>query len=239
MSKFENFWRDDKNDKELNKEIEEGTEEVLDSSNPNLEADVDDREEERVPPGLIDAAEFFYENGEEKAEEIFGWYEKAITRRGREALGSGSFMYHFFTGGSHEKNYMYGDDHDGYLLGIVRHGAFIPTHFAPRTMRGGYNLIKELGESQYVPVVLAITDDLAETIKKMPSWHNLGINFPAHFRDEIHNKQLVYNSHPDIERLLPLLAEDYLNEARGFDDSDPDDGDFRDGDDEENETLSN
>jgi hypothetical protein len=81
-------------------------------------------------------------------------------------------------------------------------------------MIGGYNLIKELGESQIIPAVLAITDDLAETIAKIPSWHNLGVSFPARFRGGVHNKQLVYNSHPDIERLLPILANDYFEESK-------------------------
>lgn len=210
MSKQENFWQKGKNTEELREEIEDGVEEALGSD------DRDGEIEEEILPGLIDAGTFFHDNGEEKAKEIFEWYEKAITRRGREALGSANFMYHFFTGGSFEKNYMYGDEDDGYVLGIVRHGVFIPSHFAPRSMRGGYNLIKNLGESQEIPTVLAITDDLAKTIGKMPSWHNLGISFPAVFRDEVHNKQIVYNSHPDVQNLLPLLVEDYLNEGKSL-----------------------
>lgn len=215
MSKQENFWQRGKDEKELKSEVAEGLEEALAPDSLFVE-EYEEGQQEQILPGLIDADKFFRDNGEEKAEEIFGWYEKAITRRGREALGSSSFMYHFFTGGSTEKNYMYGDDHDGYVLGIVRHGVFVPSHFAPRTMRGGYNLIKDLGESQDIPVVLAITDDLVKTIEKMPSWHNLGIDFPARFRGEVHNKQIVYNSHPDVQNLLPLLAEDYLNEAKNL-----------------------
>jgi len=212
MSAREGFWRNDKNDKELRNEIDEGVEEVFGSV-----AQDSGLEEKKVPSGLIDAVWFFHKNGEEKAREIFDWYEKAITRRNREALGLGSFLYHFFGEGSSEKNYLFGDDHDGYVLGVVRHGVFIPSHFAPRSLRGGYRLIKDLGESQEIPAVLAITDDLAETIKRIPSWHNLGISFPARFRGEVHNKQLVYNSHPNIERILPILAEDYLAEENRSD----------------------
>jgi hypothetical protein len=207
MSPLENFWHKDKNDKDLKSEIEEGIDESLFGAK---------REDEKIPPGLIDAAEFFYHHGEGKAEEIFDWYEKAITRRGREALGSDSFMYHFFTEGSTERNFIFGNNRDGYLLGPVRHGVFIPSHFAPRSLRGGVALMKDLGESETIPAVLAITDDLAETIARMPVWRNSGLNFPTLFRGQIQNKQIVYNSNPEVKGLLPLLREDYEAEVRRF-----------------------
>ncbi|MFA6476004.1 MAG: hypothetical protein WCV68_01160 [Candidatus Paceibacterota bacterium] len=209
MSPLENFWHKDKNDKELRDEVDQGVEEALD-------VPLSVQEDEKIPLGLIDTAEFFYHYGEEKADEIFGWYEKAITRRGREALGSSSFFYHFFTEGSTERNFMFGNNRDGYLLGPVRHGVFIPSHFAPRSLRGGVALMKGLGESETIPAVLAIPDDLAETLSKMPVWRKTGLSFPTLFRGQIQNKQIVYNSHPEVKGLLPLLKEDYEAEVKRF-----------------------
>jgi hypothetical protein len=215
MSPLENFWHKDKNNKELNAEIGDRVEEAFAS-------DFEIEERGDIPPGLTDTNFFTYQQGIDKAKEIYEWYSKAIRRRDRLPLDEPGFLHHFFDTYSREKKYMYGNNQDGYLLGVTKRGVFVPTHFAPRTLRGGYNLIHNLGASQSIPCVMAITDDLVETIEKMPSWSNAGISFPSWFRNQVQNKQIVYNSHPDMEKLLPLLAQDYLDEADRTFNNEPD-----------------
>jgi hypothetical protein len=38
-------------------------------------------------------------------------------------------------------------------------------------MRGGYELMKTLGESKDIPTVMTITDDIAKTLEKLPTRH--------------------------------------------------------------------
>lgn len=101
------------------------------------------------------------------SQDVYSWYAKAMLRRDREPLSENSFNYHFFESGSLEETVAFGENNKGYLLGFKKHKVFTPTHFAPKTIRGGYELFKALGESEDIPAVLAITEDLAETLEKM------------------------------------------------------------------------
>ncbi|MDD3285593.1 MAG: hypothetical protein PHG95_03085 [Patescibacteria group bacterium] len=147
-------------------------------------------------------------------EEIYLWYSQAMQRRGREPLEIESFFNHFFNEGSYHPTFSYGDKEKGYLLGFNKFGVFTPTHFAPKTLRGGYDLFAALSDSNNVPAILAITEDLADTLKKMPNWHKLDINkdILSFFRGELVKKEIFYNSHPEVQNLMIGLLMDYLNE---------------------------
>jgi hypothetical protein len=168
---------------------------------------------------LIYADVFFEKEGKEAVEEIYDWYQKAINRRNREPLSEERFIHHFFEQGSTENIYMFGDMDGGFLLGIMKSEVFIPTHFAPRTMRRGYELLKQLGKGD-MPVVLSITDDLAQTIKKMPEWQlEEGIQIPSIFRGEDTKKNIVHNRDPKIKNLMVELLAEYLNSLQSDDDN--------------------
>ncbi len=102
------------------------------------------------------------------------------------------------------------------MLGNVEHGVFIPTHFAPRNIRKGYFLIRELGESDKVPAVMAITEDLSKTLKKLPSWHIVDLKELGIFRGEEVRKDIAYNSHPETENLMFGILSDYLEDRASF-----------------------
>lgn len=210
MSKVEGFWRGGLSaGREIKEEIEEGIETVKNQ-------DETENDQESIDPmfeELESTSDFYEDEGDEGVDEVYDWYQKAIRRRDREPLDSYRFKFHFFREGSTDRNFMFGDKKRGYILGMIRRGVFVPTHFAPKSLRGGYMLMKELGASENTPAVMAITEDLAETLKKMPEWHDTEMNFPMYFRGEIHQKYLFYNSHPDIESLLPDLMQDYLEES--------------------------
>jgi len=176
------------------------------------EVEDNNEEQEVVPKGLVSTDTFFQENGDDFSEQIHNWYENAMSRRNRESLGYGRFRYHFFEGGSYDLTYMFGDKKRGFLLGYVKYGVFIPTHFAPKSIRTGYELMKELGGNNKIPVVMSITPDLVQTISKMPEWHTTDLNFLSNFQEEQVKKIIVYNSHPDVSHLMWGLVKEYLNE---------------------------
>ncbi len=145
---------------------------------------------------------------------LYEWYSTAMQRREREPLEQERFERHFFEGASLDTPMGYGNKNDGYLLGGIRQNIFIPTHFAPKTIRGGYNLFKNLGESNNVSAVVAITEDLAETLVKLPSWKKLDFTIPANFRDELASKIIMYNSNPETEKNLMSLAAEFIQEYK-------------------------
>lgn len=120
---------------------------------------------------------------------VWSWYSKAMERRGRVALSFRAFFSHF-NGGSFSQTFRFGNGKDGFLLGVEEKGLFVPTHFAPRTLRGGYRLFEEL---RSVPSLLAVTDDLSLTLKKMPGWYKLPVRFSSSFRGEDVSKTIMIN----------------------------------------------
>ena len=160
--------------------------------------------------------------------DLYSWYSTAMLRRQRDPLPEESFKAHFFEQGSLDETFAYGEKEKGYLLGFNKFNVFTPTHFAPKTLRGGYELFQSLGNSEDVPAILAITEDLAETLSKMPSWHKLEIKkeILASFRGELVKKEIYYNSHPEVENLMLGLLVQYMNENRNNEDDEDDDEDY-------------
>lgn len=167
---------------------------------------------EAVPGGLHPTADILAHP--EEAALVYSWYAAAIARRNREPLAEDRFLGHFADGLSTDPTYGFGDFSQGFLMGFLKYGVFVPTHFAPKTMRGGYELMRGLGDSHDVPAVMSVTGDLTETLSKMPSWNKLELGFLAMFRDQLESKDVLYNSHPDTKNLMAGLIADYLAEAK-------------------------
>jgi hypothetical protein len=202
--------------KEGEKEVARLPEEMAeDDSGPEVETD----RQENIPEGLLSTGEFLKMYGQEAADEIYEWYADAISRRDREPLEDDRFRFHFFERGSHDPTYMYGDMKQGYLLGFVEKGAFIPTHFAPKSLRKGYELVQELGKSKDIPSVMMITADLVKTITKFPEWTSIDQKVLTSFSGEECYKIPVYNSHPDAKKALIEIAKEKLLESGDVDES--------------------
>ncbi len=202
----EKFW-------ESKKIIEQATRKEISNALNNKEYGDESISQEVIENDILQNTKNLIENNPELPEEIYVWYKNAIERRDREALEEGRFIYHFFEGGSLDETYSFGDTEKGFLLGYKKQGVFIPTHFAPKTMRGGYELIKELGEGHRTPAVMSVTPDLTDTISKISSWHVVDLSFLSQFRGEALEKEFVYNSHPDTKKLLPLLVNEFIEES--------------------------
>jgi len=156
-------------------------------------------EKESIPESgrLIDI-EKEIANSLELCEAIFYAYEKAIKRRNRVPLSKDRFDQHFFEGGAAKKQMAFGDPHRGYILGVVNNdmGIFTPTHFAPFSLRSGYDLMQELGKSNMIPSIIAITEDLRATLSKMPCWHDIpqSISILQQFHTgEVFRKVIMFN----------------------------------------------
>lgn len=206
----ERFGLSEKNRDELKKqEIEEG----IDLYNA-IKHEFTEEKIDRIVTDLISPEEFEEKNGKDGILEIYSWYEDAIRRREREPLPQDRFIAHFFEGRSLDEPKIFGEYNLGYLLGFQKYGVFIPTHFAPKTLRGGLKLITELGDHPSIPAVMAITEDLRDTIVKIPSWKEYDLSFMAEFMRNNVGKKIVYNSHPDTKRLMLGVLTEYMNEHR-------------------------
>lgn len=145
-------------------------------------------------------------------DDIHKWYSDAMQRRNRAALDQDRFESIFAYENYDKSRFAFGSAEKGFLFGDVLNGVFVPSHFAPRTMRGGYEVIRDLGQSPHIPAVMAVTEDLKDTLEKMPSWKVLDFTFIGFFRGQFIPKKIVYNSHPDTEGLLPSLYYLYQDE---------------------------
>lgn len=190
----------------MNREIKEGLEEHENSKKPNNQSE-DEPITAEIPEGLIDVEKYIEMYGIEHGDELYDWYEKAITRRKREPLEYERFMYHFLEGGSYDKPFMYGDGiKRGYLMGFVKKGVFIGTHFAPKGLKGGVKIFEELGKNKELPTLLMVTDDVAKTISRIGGWVVEKWEVPSYFGDEEIKKIVVHNNIPQ-EKLLELVRD--------------------------------
>lgn len=208
---FENFWTPkQESERNLQEQVKDFDDAVVESG----EGDQEEKEyrHEKIPTDLILTSKIFDKQAV-TLEDIHEWYVAAISRRDREPLEKERFVGHF-EGMSIDPTFAFGERDKGYILGYLKYGVFVPTHFAPKTMRGGYELMKRLGESESVPAVMSVTEDLEVTLAKMPSWKTLDMGFLASFREELAEKKVVYNSHPDTKNLMLGLVSEYLDEAK-------------------------
>lgn len=78
--------------------------------------------------------------------------------------------------------------------------------------------MQSLGESRN-PAVMAITEDLGQTLDKMPAWNKLEIDkeITAYFRNDIVKKEIYYNSSDKVKSLMAGLLMEYMNESQNYD----------------------
>lgn len=90
---------------------------------------------------------------------------------------------------------------------------FVPTHFAPFGLKGGYRLLSELQVSK-THVALFITQDLVDTLKKMKGWVFLPFRFKTEFRGGETEKIAVFNSWRAAVKLAQVLVTKELQGIR-------------------------
>ena len=91
-----------------------------------------------------------------------------------------------------------------FVFGARRNGIFIPTHFAPKTDREGYLLVKALkGEK----VAFFVTPDLGKMLKKL-GYKKLPCQVKATFRGETVKKEIYVSSWKVVPTILSLIGQD-------------------------------
>ncbi len=218
-------YQDGNNEDERNSEYRDKNEEDYKNyKKDRLKEEGIDRE--TIPDSLVNTVDAYEEFGDDFAENVYNNYNKAITRKDREALDQDSFENHFFHGGGGE-NYLFGDEKRGYLLGGYNEGIFIPSHFAPKSIRQGYSLMKKLGAGKMEAAVF-VTEDIADMLKKMPEWQVTDIKMDAFFRGNPVEKTIAHNHIANFKERL----DEYLEAESGW-------GNEEDEDYDNNEEASN
>lgn len=151
-----------------------------------------------------------FEDRDALEDKIYQNYASAMALRNRVPLEEDRFKGHFFYGGNFETSRVFGSEKNGFLLGSLINGVFVPTHFAPENLRAGYRLIKDLLSAD-TPTALFITQDLVDTIKKMKGWKILPLKRTMEFRGESVDKFMVVSQWSAVIKLLSHVAK---NEAQ-------------------------
>lgn len=97
---------------------------------------------------------------------------------------------------------------DSYAFGQYLFGMFIPTHFAPYSLRDGMKLIKAM---KHMSVCFIVTEDLIPMLRKS-RYIIVPIRFKTEFRGELVIKQIAISSLRLLPSLVCLLAV-YLNKG--------------------------
>lgn len=175
----------------------------LEAEGIDLSDTIDSIEKQQTPDVLVSTKKFFEHHNDDSlayssAMKVYDWYKDAILRRNREPLSQQTFFNRFFGEQSDNSTRMFGDQEKGYILGFFRNGIFFPTHFCPKSLRSGYELMKDLGSSSF-PVIISVTLDLAETISKLSQWKVEDLEFNKQFRGQKVQKKLAHNNIANFE----------------------------------------
>jgi hypothetical protein len=128
-------------------------------------------------------------------EPIFIMWKQYANAMGRRRPDSILDFWSFF-------NYLYRCDeayifnYEGnYIIGQYSNNFFKVSHFAPKTMRGGVDTLKEL--MSYNNIVLTVTEDLTDMLTKLGYLSDEKLVIPMFFRDQIVNKK-VFTTNPNL-----------------------------------------
>lgn len=125
----------------------------------------------------------FTENDMAFLSKIYAQYKNSMgRRRPGSALQDYRFYYYITT---RAMCFNYGNS---YVFGNFTNGYFKVSHFAPASMREGYEMLKEL--STYDNVIFTVTSDLSPMLKKIGFYGNDNAKIMMFFRNELVNKHL-------------------------------------------------
>lgn len=125
----------------------------------------------------------YTENDLEFLSEIYRQYKNAMGRRRPGSVLEDYRFYYYIT--ERAMCFNYGNS---YIFGNFSNGYFKVSHFAPASMREGYEMLKEI--SKYDNVIFTVTSDLAPMLKKIGFYGNDNAKIMMFFRNELVNKQI-------------------------------------------------
>ena len=165
--------------------------------------------------------EEYTDNDIEWLQTIYSQYKNAMGRRRPESVLEDYKFFNYIL--NHALCFNYGDS---YIFGQYNNGYFKVSHFAPSTMREGYEMLKEL--STFDNVIFTVTDDLSPMLQKIGLYGNHKAVISMFFRNELVQKQ-IYTSDRElldyyVQQIIRNNYEELYNMLQNSDDS----VDFRD-----------
>ena len=145
-------------------------------------------------------ADYGYTRTPKEGLDVFGNYANAMTRRR-------SYLW----GGLPEKAQwggLYGlQTKDGIVAGFPLNSekGLSVSHFAPKSLRSGVNLIKDLNNVRQ-PIVFSVTDDLSPQLEKL-GFRKIIKNIPMPFGGEFTNKDILVGKFTTVEDLVDTFLE--------------------------------
>ena len=130
--------------------------------------------------------------------EIYQQYYKSM---GRRRDGSQLDIISFF---KYLDNYAYiYVFNDSYLIGQMQNGLFHISHFAPKSLRGGMDILNDI--ASYNNIVFAVTDDLGPMLQKIGLYGDSKAVVPMFFRNMLVLKHIYTTDKRLINSLLSTL----------------------------------
>jgi hypothetical protein len=91
---------------------------------------------------------------------------------------------------------------DSYIFGRKINDFFIPSHFAPKSMKEGVEMLKDL--KKYDNIIFVVTEDLASMLKKL-GYKQLPHTVKKNFNNVLTDKKILISSFKHIQRLVKLM----------------------------------
>lgn len=152
--------------------------------------------------------------------QIYRQYRDAMGRRRPDSVLEDYRFYYYIT--QRAMCFNYGNS---YLFGQFSNGYFKVSHFAPASMREGYEMLKEI--SKYDNVIFTVTSDLAPMLKKIGFYGNDNAKIMMFFRNELVNKQIYTTDRELLDFYVQHIINNNYKEIYNMLNSDDEETDFR------------
>ena len=106
------------------------------------------------------------------------------------------------------------ENNESYIIGKYSNGFFKPSHFAPKSIREGIEIIKEL--IKYDNIVFTVTDDLKDMLDKLGAYSNDNLVISMIFRDMLVKKHVVLTNPYIMAQVLNGLMNNEYKDISDF-----------------------
>jgi hypothetical protein len=106
------------------------------------------------------------------------------------------------------------ENNGSFIIGNYANGFFKPSHFAPKNIREGVEIIKEL--IKYDNIIFAVTDDLKGMLDKLGAYSNEKLVIPMIFREMLVTKHVVLTNPYIMAQILNGLKNNEYKSISDF-----------------------
>ena len=137
---------------------------------------------------------------------IWSQYAKSMSRKRKNSV----LPFENFNNYLNNDSIYYFKYNDNYIIGQYYNGFFKPSHFAPSSIRGGVDVIKEI--IKYDNIIFAVTDDLSDMLIKMDLYSDPNGTIPMIFREMLVQKHIITTNMDVLIEILDKLEKVKNNE---------------------------